>query len=69
MKTFTDQLPATLYTAEATRQLDRIAIENYGLTSRQILQVLDAANHPAVGTLYDPCNYYRHGQDFVREHQ
>jgi sugar phosphate isomerase/epimerase len=41
----------------------RIAIENFGLTSAQIAQVLDAADHPAVGTLYDPCNYYRHGQD------
>ena len=41
----------------------RIAIENFGLTSDQIIQVLDAADHPAVGTLYDPCNYYRHGQD------
>ena len=25
--------------------------------------MLDAADHPAVGTLYDPCNYYRHGHD------
>ena len=29
----------------------------------QIIQVLDAADHPVVGTLYDPCNYYRHGHD------
>ena len=41
----------------------RIAIENFGLTSAQINQVLDAADHPAVGALYDPCNYYRHGHD------
>jgi sugar phosphate isomerase/epimerase len=41
----------------------RIAIENFGLTSAQINRVLDVAHHPAVGTLYDPCNYYRHGQD------
>lgn len=41
----------------------RVAIENFGLTSAQIVQVLDAADHPAVGTLYDPCNYYRHGED------
>ena len=24
---------------------------------------LDLADHPAVGTLFDPCNYYRHGGD------
>lgn len=41
----------------------RIAIENFGLTADQINRVLDAADHPAVGTLFDPCNYYRHGQD------
>lgn len=41
----------------------RLAIENFGLTSTQINQVLDAADHPMVGTLYDPCNYYRHGED------
>ena len=41
----------------------RIAIENFGLEPDQINEVLDAANHPAVGTLYDPCNYYRHGHD------
>lgn len=41
----------------------RIAIENFGFTSSQINQVLDLADHPAVGTLYDPCNYYRHGED------
>ena len=41
----------------------RIAIENFGLTAEQIIQVLDAADHPVVGTLYDPCNYYRHGHD------
>jgi sugar phosphate isomerase/epimerase len=41
----------------------RIAIENFGLTSGQIRQVLNAADHPLVGTLYDPCNYYRHSQD------
>lgn len=41
----------------------RVVIENYGLTSKQINTVLDTANHSAVGTLYDPCNYYRHGED------
>jgi len=41
----------------------RVAIENFGLNSSQINEVLDAAEHAAVGTLYDPCNYYRHGED------
>lgn len=41
----------------------RVAIENFGLTSSQIVQVLDSADHSNVGTLYDPCNYYRHGED------
>lgn len=41
----------------------RIAIENFGLTAEQINRVLDTAGHPAVGTLFDPCNYYRHGHD------
>jgi sugar phosphate isomerase/epimerase len=41
----------------------RIAIENFGFTADQINRVLDLADHPAVGTLYDPCNYYRHGGD------
>ena len=41
----------------------RIAVENYGLTSEQVNWLLDKANHSAVGTLYDPCNYYRIGED------
>jgi len=41
----------------------RVAVENFGLTSDQINQILDTANHQAVGTLFDPCNYYRHGED------
>ena len=48
------------YAAERRLQ---IAIENFGLTSEQINRVLDVAGHPTVGTLYDPCNYYRHGED------
>jgi sugar phosphate isomerase/epimerase len=41
----------------------RIVVENYGLTSEQVNWLLDAADHPSVGTLYDPCNYHRIGED------
>lgn len=41
----------------------RIVIENTGLLSDQINEVLDVADHHAVGTLYDGCNYYRQGED------
>lgn len=41
----------------------RLVAENYGLTSEQVNWLLDAADHPAVGTLYDPCNYLRIGED------
>lgn len=41
----------------------RIVVENYGLTSEQMNWLLDKANHSAVGTLYDPCNYHRIGED------
>jgi len=41
----------------------RLVVENYGLTSEQVNWLLDAADHSAVGTLYDPCNYYRIGED------
>ena len=41
----------------------RLVVENYGLTSEQVNWLLDAANHSAVGTLYDPCNYHRIGED------
>ena len=41
----------------------RIVAENYGLTSQQVNWLLDVADHPAVGTLYDPCNYHRIGED------
>lgn len=41
----------------------RIVAENYGLTSAQVNWLLDAADHPNVGTLYDPCNYHRIGED------
>ncbi len=41
----------------------RIVAENYGLTSEQVKWLLDAADHPNVGTLYDPCNYHRIGED------
>jgi sugar phosphate isomerase/epimerase len=41
----------------------QIVVENYGMTSTQMNWLLDAADHPAVGTLYDPCNYFRIGED------
>jgi sugar phosphate isomerase/epimerase len=41
----------------------RLVIENYGLFSEQVNWSLNAADHPAVGTLYDPCNYHRIGED------
>jgi len=41
----------------------RIVIENYGITSTQVKQLLDSVDHPWVGTLYDPCNYHRIGED------
>ncbi|GMQ94667.1 MAG: hypothetical protein BMS9Abin12_2170 [Acidimicrobiia bacterium] len=41
----------------------KIAVENYELTSQQVLWALEAADHSAVGTLYDPCNYFRIGED------
>jgi len=44
----------------------RIVVENYGLTSEQVNWMLDAADHPAVGTLYDPCNYMRINEDPLR---
>lgn len=41
----------------------RLVVENYGITSRQLLRVLGAADHPYVGALYDPCNFWRIGED------
>lgn len=40
-----------------------LVVENYGLTSEQMLWCMEATDHPNVGTLYDPCNYYRIGED------
>ncbi len=40
-----------------------VAVENYGLTSDQMVGILDAADHDNVGTLFDPCNYARMGED------
>ena len=48
------------YAAEKNLQ---IVVENYGLTSEQVAWLLDAADHSSVGTLYDPCNYHRIGED------
>ena len=44
----------------------RIVVENYGLSSEQVNWLLDAADHPMVGTLYDPCNYFRISEDPLR---
>lgn len=41
----------------------QVAVENYGLTSDQMVWLLDAADHENVGTLFDPCNYARMGED------
>lgn len=41
----------------------RIVIENYGVTSEQMSWLLDSADHPSVGTLFDPCNYFRIGEE------
>lgn len=41
----------------------KVVAENYGLTSIQMKTLLDAADHPNVGTLFDPCNYLRIGED------
>jgi len=43
----------------------RIVAENYGVDARHIRMLLDAADHPNVGTLFDPCNYFRIGDDPV----
>lgn len=40
-----------------------VAVENYGLTSDQIVALLTAADHDNLGTLFDPCNYARMGED------
>lgn len=44
------------------RELQVVA-ENYGLTSTHMRTLLDAADHDNVGTLFDPCNYFRIGED------
>jgi len=40
-----------------------IAVENYGLFPSQIDLMLQIADHPNVGTLFDPCNYARMGEN------
>jgi len=40
-----------------------IAVENYGVTIDQMESLLGTANHPNVGTLFDPCNYERIDED------
>jgi len=41
----------------------KIMIENHGISSEHINWALNAADHPAVGTNFDPHNYLRHGED------
>jgi len=41
----------------------QIVAENYGVTAGQMRVLIDAADHPNVGTLFDPCNYFRIGDD------
>jgi sugar phosphate isomerase/epimerase len=41
----------------------QVVIENYGFSSDQMAALLDAADHENVGTLFDPCNYARMGED------
>jgi len=41
----------------------QVVAENYGLTSTHMRTLLDAADHANVGTLFDPCNYFRNGED------
>lgn len=41
----------------------RIAVENYGLFASQIDLMLQMADHANVGTLFDPCNYARMGEN------
>ncbi|MCL1594656.1 MAG: sugar phosphate isomerase/epimerase [Actinomycetia bacterium] len=43
----------------------KVVAENYGITAAQTRTLLDAADHPNVGTLFDPCNYFRIGDDPV----
>jgi len=43
----------------------RIVAENYGVGARHMRMLLDAADHTNVGTLFDPCNYFRNGDDPV----
>lgn len=50
------------YAADQAPGLE-LVIENYGLTAEHINWALDAADHPRVGTNYDPCNYHRLGVD------
>lgn len=40
-----------------------ILVENHALTSDEVNAILDAADHPVVGTNYDAHNYYRTGED------
>lgn len=44
----------------------QIAVENYGITIEQTEWLLNEVAHPAVGLLYDPCNYFRAGEDPAR---
>jgi len=41
----------------------QVVVENYGFASDQMVALLDAADHDNLGTLFDPCNYVRMGED------
>jgi len=41
----------------------KVAVENYGFAQAQMDMLLQAADHSNVGTLFDPCNYARMGED------
>jgi sugar phosphate isomerase/epimerase len=41
----------------------RLCVENYGLNAKHMVWILDGAHHENIGTLYDPCNYHRMGED------
>lgn len=41
----------------------RLLVENYGIRAEHLHIALATADHPAVGLLYDPCNFHRIGED------
>jgi len=41
----------------------KVMVENHGISSQELMWALEAADHSAVGTNFDPHNYLRHGED------